>query len=245
MGKNSSAKILVTGVAVFVLVATSFGGTLAPAALAATGGQSAQFYGDAAHSHFSVDSLVAVGLVSLFSNHGMHSAHFSTLSGHDVSSPTVQPPASQPVPQPVVSPAPAAPKLGTGNSASVNAEEQQAFRLLNADRAANGLPPLRISAALTGLAETYAQDMINRNFFSHTNPQGQSPFDRMRQAGIAYGYAGENLAINVSVPEAEQAFMNSPGHRANILNSHYTQVGVGVRHSSNGSVYVVQEFTDG
>jgi uncharacterized protein YkwD len=247
VGKNSLARILLTGIAVFVLAGTSFGGLFAPAALAATGGQS-QYYGDATHSHFSADGQAAVGLVSLFSNHGIQTAHFSTLSGHDVSASSIQTPAPGTVPQPAAPLPPApypVPKSSSGNSVSVSVEAQQAFSLLNADRAKSGLPPLRISAALSALAEVYAQDMINRSFFSHTNPQGQSPFDRMRQAGIQYGYAGENLAINVSVPEAEQAFMNSPGHRANVLSSHYTQVGVGVRHSSNGSVYVVQEFTDG
>lgn len=248
MGKNSLVKTLFAGFGAFILVATSFGGALAPAVQAATPGQSSRFYNDATHSHFSIDDMVAVGLVSLFSNHGIQSARFSTLSGHDASSPSAKPPVIQPVPQPTVT-APPAPNPATnpnpGNSVGVSAEEQQALSLLNADRAANGLPPLRINAALTGLAQAYSQDMINRSFFSHTNPQGQSPFDRMRLAGIQYGYAGENLAINVSVPEAEQAFMNSPGHRANILSPHYTQVGVGVRHSSNGSVYVVQEFTDG
>ena len=84
--------------------------------------------------------------------------------------------------------------------------------------------------------------MIQRGYFSHYNPEGLSPFDRMSRAGISYRTAGENLAINVSVPAAEQAFMNSSGHRANILNSSYTEVGIGVVHSPSGSVYVVQEF---
>lgn len=142
-------------------------------------------------------------------------------------------------PNPSPAPAPTTPSAGT------TVEEQQAVNLLNADRAASGLPALRVNSQLTGLAEDYAQEMINRNFFSHTNPEGQSPFDRMRQRGISFGYAGENLAINSSVADAETAFMNSSGHRANILNPNYTQVGIGVKHGSNGSVYVVQEFTDG
>lgn len=122
------------------------------------------------------------------------------------------------------------------------AEEKEAVDLLNKDRAAQGLKPLSVDSSLTRLAENYAQDMINRNFFDHYNPEGQSPFDRMRQAGISYLSAGENIAINTSVSKAEVAFMNSPGHRANILNTSYTHVGIGVRHSANGSVYVVQEF---
>ena len=162
-----------------------------------------------------------------------------------------QPPAPQSNPtvvtpsRPEFTPQPAAQSNSSQAVSGLSAEEQQAFNLLNADRAANGLAPLRLNSQLVGLAEYYAQDMINRHFFSHNNPEGQTPFDRMRQRGISFGYAGENLAINSSVSAAEQAFMNSAGHRANILNSHYTQVGVGVRHSSQGGVYVVQEFTDG
>lgn len=126
-----------------------------------------------------------------------------------------------------------------------SSESQQALNLLNQDRANQGLPPLRLNAQLSNLALYYAQDMSNRQFFSHNNPEGQSPFDRMHKWGVPFGYAGENLAINVNIASAEQAFMNSSGHRANILNPHYTQVGIGVQHTSRGNVYVVQEFTDG
>ena len=59
--------------------------------------------------------------------------------------------------------------------------------------------PLKFNSQLTALGGTYAQDMINRNFFAHYNPEGQTPFDRMKQAGISYSYAGENLAINSNV----------------------------------------------
>jgi uncharacterized protein YkwD len=130
----------------------------------------------------------------------------------------------------------------TGKGSSSASEEQQAITLLNQDRAANGLPALKANSQLTTLARSYAQDMISRGYFSHYNPEGQSPFDRMKKAGISYTSAGENLAINTSVAGAETAFMNSSGHRANILNSGYTEVGIGVVHSSSGQVYVVQEF---
>jgi uncharacterized protein YkwD len=131
------------------------------------------------------------------------------------------------------------PQTGT---ASYTSEEQQALALLNADRAANGLQPVKLNAQLTALAESYVKDMINRGYFAHNNPEGLSPFDRMRQAGISYRYAGENLAINKTITGAESAFMSSSGHRANILNGNYTQVGIGVAHSSNGMLYVAQEF---
>lgn len=127
-------------------------------------------------------------------------------------------------------------------SAIGQGEEQQAFALLNADRRANGLKALGWNQQLADLAREYAQDMINRDFFSHDNPEGQSPFDRMRLRGIKFGSAAENLAFNRSVEAAERAFMDSPGHRANILDSDFTQVGIGVCRDMNGTVYVVQEF---
>lgn len=121
-------------------------------------------------------------------------------------------------------------------------DEKKAIDLVNADRAKNGLKPLKINMDLVLLARNYSQDMANRGFFSHYNPEGQSPFDRMRAAGISFSYAGENLAINQSVTGAETAFMNSPGHRANILNTNYTEIGIGIAYKSNGSIYVTQEF---
>ncbi|MBP2645113.1 MAG: SCP-like extracellular [Firmicutes bacterium] len=144
---------------------------------------------------------------------------------------------------PSQTPAPTVPTTpSTSNAVSSGTEVQQALALLNADRAASGLPALRLNTQLSQLANSYAKDMIARNFFAHTNPEGLSPFDRMHQAGISYMYAGENLAIDRTVTSAEAAFMGSSGHRANILNSHYTEVGLGVVHSASGSVYVVQEF---
>lgn len=154
-------------------------------------------------------------------------------------------PATSPAPSlPTVSqpPATSSPNYNTLSSSGLSADEQQAFNLLNADRNANGLPSLKVNTKLNALAEQYAQDMIDRGYFSHYDPEGRSPFDRMQQAGITYRSAGENLAINRSVAAAENAFMNSSGHRANILNSSYTEVGIGVKYSPNGSVYVVQEF---
>ncbi|CQR73664.1 Cysteine-rich secretory protein family protein [Sporomusa ovata DSM 2662] len=128
------------------------------------------------------------------------------------------------------------------SSGNVITTEQQAVSLLNADRRANGLPDLQVDSRLTTLARNYAQDMLNRNYFSHYSPEGQSPFDRMKQAGITYSAAGENIAINRTVQQAEAAFMNSSGHRANILNSTYTKVGIGIAFDKSGNIYIVQNF---
>lgn len=130
----------------------------------------------------------------------------------------------------------------TSNSTSVSAAEQKAIELLNADRRANGLADLKTSSALTAVARSHAQDMVARSFFSHTNPDGKTLTDRLKQAGISYSAAGENIAENTSVQAAETSLMNSSGHRANILNSNYTTVGIGVAFDSAGNVYVVQNF---
>ena len=185
--------------------------------------------------------LIGVGLLALLS--GGHSSNSNSptvpslapaaSTGISSTSAASTSDSSQPVSQPV-------PAVLSGGANA--ADEQQAVVLMNADRRAQGLPDLQVDSKLTNLGEQYAQDMVNRNFFSHTNPEGQTPFDRMKLAGIAYTYAGENIAINQNVSTAETAFMNSPGHRANILNVSYTNVGIGVAYDKSGNVYVVQEF---
>lgn len=264
MGKKRLIAKLLTGFVAFSLITTSWGGAFATAVLAATPDVTTQQVDTSNNSSSGknvLGGLIALGLIAMLAKGGDKASN--TTSPDKTTTPASQPTSTpstqskpttqttntttQQTPQPVAKPAsqPASKSASTSTPGGLTADEQNAFNLLNADRAANGLPPVRVNLKLTGLAENYAQDMINRGFFSHTNPEGQSPFDRMRQYGISYGYAGENLAINTSVPNAEKAFMNSPGHRANILNSHYTQVGLGVRYSPSGSVYVVQEFTDG
>lgn len=128
------------------------------------------------------------------------------------------------------------------SSANVTTAEKNAVELMNADRRANGLSDLKVSSAVTAVARSHAQDMVNRKFFSHSNPDGKTPSDRLKAAGISYSAVGENIAENTSVQAAETAFMNSSGHRANILNSKYTTVGIGVAYDSAGNVYVVQDF---
>lgn len=183
--------------------------------------------------------LVALGLIAALSHRGGDSKAAGTAATADAATGT--PTKTSPAPSSSTPSSPAS-SGSSSSSSSLLAAEQQAVKLMNADRNANGLPSLRVDSRLVSLAENYAQDMINRKFFSHYNPEGLSPFDRMKQAGISYSYAGENLAINTNVDAAEKAFMNSSGHRANILNSHYTDIGIGVRYDSKGSAYVVQEF---
>ena len=135
----------------------------------------------------------------------------------------------------------------SGNSISsavrnISAQEELSVKLLNADRLAHGLQPLAVNPILTTIAERHAQDMIDHMFFSHINLEGESPKDRVSRSGISFGYVGENLAIDITVEAAEAALMRSLAHRANILNSQYTEVGIGVREGSDGEIYMVQVF---
>lgn len=203
------------------LLTTSFGGAFALPAAAA--GEETVKEGTADHSILA--AIAAVGLIAALSGGG------SSDSGSAPSKGTGSDQGSG-----------SGSGSGQSGGTSSTSEEQQALTLLNQDRAANGLPALKANAQLTLLARNYAQDMINRGFFSHYNPEGQSPFDRMKQAGISYKYAGENLAVNTGVAAAEVAFMSSSGHRANILSPNFTEVGIGVARNTKGQVYVVQEF---
>lgn len=110
--------------------------------------------------------------------------------------------------------------------------------LVNKERAAAGLKPLIIHTNLTKLAKTKAIDMNNKKYFSHTSPTYGSPFDMMDSFNITYRYAGENIAMGQrTAKEVVGDWMNSPGHKANILNAKYNLIGVGYY---NG--YWVQEF---
>lgn len=129
-----------------------------------------------------------------------------------------------------------------GGPEPLSADEELAVTLVNADRAAQGLPPLRVNMTLVALARDYAQDMIDRNFASHTSPDGETLGGRLARCGVVYLVAGENLAMNSSVDAAERALMGSESHRANILGAGFTEVGVGVRRGPGGAVYIVQEF---
>lgn len=108
------------------------------------------------------------------------------------------------------------------------AYEEKVVQLVNEQREANGLKPLTLSSKLSDVARLKSQDMHDNKYFSHTSPTYGSPFDMMKSFGISYRTAGENIAMGYSTPEAVvNGWMNSPGHRANILNAAYTTIGVG------------------
>ena len=100
--------------------------------------------------------------------------------------------------------------------------------LVNQERHKAGLKPLTMHTNLTKMAKEKTEDMYNHNYFSHTSPIFGSPFDMMDRYQISFEYAGENLAKGQQTPaEVVKDWMNSPGHKANILNPHYTLIGVG------------------
>ncbi len=119
----------------------------------------------------------------------------------------------------------------------------QVVSLVNKERAAKGLSALAKDSQLTRLAQLKAEDMAKNKYFSHTSPTYGSAFDMMKTYGVSYETAGENIAMGQKTPEAVmEGWMNSAGHRANILNSAYTGIGVGYAVSSDGTAYWVQIF---
>ena len=148
--------------------------------------------------------------------------------------------------KPSIPDAPTTPGAPSTPDIEINASayELEVLDLVNAERAKKGLSKLTWSDELANVARAHSKDMLNRKFFSHTNPDGQSPFDRMRAAGIRYSSAGENIAAGQRTPqEVVNAWMNSEGHRANILNASFTKLGVGYV-TGNGaySTYWTQNF---
>lgn len=126
------------------------------------------------------------------------------------------------------------------NGYNLSAYEQQVVDLTNAERSKNGLAPLKVDLELSKVAREKSKDMAANNYFDHNSPTYGSPFDMMKKFGISYRSAGENIAMGQRTPqEVVQAWMNSQGHRENILNSSYTHIGVG--HVENGN-YWTQQF---
>lgn len=129
---------------------------------------------------------------------------------------------------------------GTGGSSSsgntssstetsnMNSDEKEVFDLINKQRTNNGLAALKNDSEVQRVARIKAQDMVDNNYFSHTSPTYGSPFDMLKSFKISYKTAGENIAGNSSNSSAVTAWMNSSGHKANILNSNFNYTGIGV-----------------
>lgn len=134
-------------------------------------------------------------------------------------------------------------KLTVPTIDDIKAKEAEVVRLVNVERSKKGLAPLAANWQLARVARYKSQDMINKNYFSHTSPTYGSPFNMMETFGIRFSAAGENIAMGQKTPaEVVTAWMNSPGHRANILSPTYNQIGVGLATSSSGKTYWTQMF---
>ncbi|MBQ2896855.1 MAG: hypothetical protein IJE46_00840 [Clostridia bacterium] len=121
------------------------------------------------------------------------------------------------------------------NVSTASEYELEVLELVNAERKKNGLSSLSWDNRAAEVARAHSKDMADRNFFSHTNPDGKSPFDRLKAYGISYKSAAENIAAGQATPqEVVKSWMNSEGHRANILNKTVTKLGVGYYKSNSG-----------
>ena len=121
--------------------------------------------------------------------------------------------------------------------------EQQILRLVNDERSKAGLSNVEMDTSLSHTATLKSEDMRDHDYFNHTSPTYGSPFEMMKSFGIDYKYAGENIAAGQ--PSAEsvmKSWMNSPGHKANILNKNYTHIGIGHVTGGKYSHYWTQQF---
>jgi len=119
-------------------------------------------------------------------------------------------------------------KLQIPNISQTKGIEQQVVDLVNKERAKQGIAPCKLNWELSRVARTKSQDMVNKNYFSHQSPTYGSPFQMMKQFGIQFRTAGENIASGQQTPAAVmQSWMNSQGHRENIMNPSFDEIGVG------------------
>ena len=120
--------------------------------------------------------------------------------------------------------------------------EARMLELVNRERIAAGLRPLAPDAELAEVARQHSTDMFARGYFAHATPEGRDPFERMRAANIRFDTAGENLALAPTLQIAHTGLMNSPGHRANILQPDFGRVGIGIMDGGIHGLMVTQDF---
>jgi uncharacterized protein YkwD len=137
------------------------------------------------------------------------------------------------------------PNLPTNSPITVQASaEQKILELMNAKRTEAGLEPLTLDNTLVQVARYKSNNMIQNNFFDHTNPDGTKWTNWLQTIGYKYTTSGENIAYNTSDPvELFTQWWNSPGHRANMMNASYTKVGIGVIYG-NGKYMGTQTFSN-
>ncbi len=122
--------------------------------------------------------------------------------------------------------------------------EYEMWLLVNEERRKHHLKPLAVDEKMKEVARAHSADMFARGYFAHVTPDGVNPFQRMKQANITYRNAGENLALAGTLAEAQQGLMNSPSHRAAILNPAFGRIGIGVMDGGKKGLMISQEFRD-
>lgn len=130
----------------------------------------------------------------------------------------------------------------TTQTSDMNVDEKEVFDLINKQRTNNGLQVLKVDKEVQRVARIKAEDMVANNYFSHNSPTYGSPFDMLKSFKISYRTAGENIAANSSNSGAVNSWMNSSGHKANILNGNFNYTGIGVVSSSKYGKIFVQVF---
>ena len=134
-------------------------------------------------------------------------------------------------------------KVNIPNYDATKSIENQVIQLTNQERAKHGLKPLVADWELSRVARFKSADMRDKNYFSHTSPTYGSPFTMMQNFGVSYRSAGENIAAGQTTAQAVvTAWMNSPGHRENILKQSYTHIGVGYAQGGQQRHYWTQMF---
>ncbi len=209
-------------------------------------------------------SLLAIGIVPVLGYTNYYSTKYSTGKTNYYNSgsystryyyyyrniPTTRPvpqpsQPTQPAPKPSIptqpTPAPTKPS-NPAPSSGLTADEAKMVNLVNQARTGQGVKPLNVNSQLVTLARRKSQDMVDKKYFSHTSHTYGSPFDMMKNAGVKYSTAGENIAGAATTESAHQSLMNSPGHRANILNSSFTQIGIGIISGSQYGKMFTQMF---
>lgn len=134
-------------------------------------------------------------------------------------------------------------KVNIPNIDRIKSIEHQVIQLVNQERGKYGLPPLRPNWELSRVARHKSQDMRNQHYFSHTSPVYGSPFTMIKAYGLRYSYAGENIAMGQTTAQKVMlSWMNSEGHRKNILSPNFTIIGVGYAEGGTGKYYWTQMF---
>lgn len=122
--------------------------------------------------------------------------------------------------------------------------EIEMLRLVNEERALQGLPELVMDETLREVARQHSVDMFQRGYFGHNNPEGNTPFDRMQAGGVSFIIAGENVAVAPTIAIAHKGLMDSPGHRENILRPQFHRVGIGAARGGRYGIMFTQNFAN-